>query len=234
MSDIPSFPYEILWGERALRSVANLTRADGEEFMALAPQRARATPEIQEYPLADANHALDDLRGGRVRGAAVLRVVRSGRGSRRGTDLMADVTVKRIEDFEAIFGGGFRRVRAGLGVTSFGIAVMDLPPNFKVYPEHDQSHDAQEEVYTVLSGRATLGSAARSTSSSRACGPASVPTRSARSSPATSPRGCWRSAATPGQVYEPPEFTHEGSTAMPMLKKELASPASAPAGRAPA
>ena len=73
MSDIPSFPYEILWGERSLRSVANLTRADGEEFMRIAPSvpvRAR----VQEYALADANHALSDLRGGRVRGAAVLRV----------------------------------------------------------------------------------------------------------------------------------------------------------------
>ena len=69
---------------------------------------------------------------------------------------MADVTVKRLDEFEAIFGGGFRRVRAGLGVTSFGIAVMDIPPNFKMYPEHDQSHDGQEEVYTALSGRATM------------------------------------------------------------------------------
>ncbi len=71
MSDIPSFPYEILWGERSVRSVANLTRRDGEEFMAIAPQvpvRTQATP----YPLRDANHALDDLRAGRVRGAAVL------------------------------------------------------------------------------------------------------------------------------------------------------------------
>ena len=73
MSDIPSFPYEILWGERALRSVANLTRADGEEFMALAP-RVPVRAQVQEYALADANHALSDLRGGRVRGAAVLRV----------------------------------------------------------------------------------------------------------------------------------------------------------------
>jgi propanol-preferring alcohol dehydrogenase len=71
MSDIPGFPYEILWGERSVRSVANLTRRDGEEFMALAPRvpvRTAATP----YPLSDANRALDDLRGGRVRGAAVL------------------------------------------------------------------------------------------------------------------------------------------------------------------
>src|SRR5215212_2961288 len=69
---------------------------------------------------------------------------------------MPDVTVKRVEDFEAIFGGGFRRARAGLGVTSLGLAVMDLPANFSDYPEHDQAHDHQEEVYTALSGRATI------------------------------------------------------------------------------
>jgi alcohol dehydrogenase, propanol-preferring len=73
MSDIPSFPYEILWGERTLRSVANLTRLDGEEFMALAPELPVRT-RVREYPLAEANSALDDLRHGRVRGAAVLSV----------------------------------------------------------------------------------------------------------------------------------------------------------------
>jgi propanol-preferring alcohol dehydrogenase len=78
MSDIPSFPYEILWGERTLRSVANLTRHDGEEFMALAPQVPVRT-EVAEYPLEQANAALDDLRGGRVRGAAVLVVDRTSR-----------------------------------------------------------------------------------------------------------------------------------------------------------
>ena len=89
---------------------------------------------------------------------------------------MADVTVKRLEDFEAIFGGGFRRVRAGLGVTSFGIAVMELPPSFADYPEHDQAHDDQEEVYTVLRGSATLHRRRRaSTSSSPASGSGSGP-----------------------------------------------------------
>lgn len=71
MSDIPRFPYALLWGERVLRSVANLTRADGQEFMALAgelPLRIQATP----YALADANRALEDLRAGRFSGAAVL------------------------------------------------------------------------------------------------------------------------------------------------------------------
>jgi propanol-preferring alcohol dehydrogenase len=71
MSEIPAFAYERLWGERVLRSVANLTRRDAEEFLALAPQVPVAT-EVQRYALADAARALDDLRGGRVRGAAVV------------------------------------------------------------------------------------------------------------------------------------------------------------------
>jgi propanol-preferring alcohol dehydrogenase len=73
MSDIPSFPYELLWGERAVRSVANLTRADAEEFMALAPAVPVRT-EVETYPLAEANAVLDRLRAGEVRGAAVLVV----------------------------------------------------------------------------------------------------------------------------------------------------------------
>jgi propanol-preferring alcohol dehydrogenase len=73
MSDIPSFPYEILWGERVVRSVANLTRRDGEEFLQLAPQVPVRT-HIEEHPLEDANEALERLRSGQVQGAAVLRV----------------------------------------------------------------------------------------------------------------------------------------------------------------
>lgn len=71
MSDIPSFPYELLWGERCVRSVANLTRRDGEEFLALAPTVPVRT-HVTEYPLASANDALDDLRAGRLHGSAVL------------------------------------------------------------------------------------------------------------------------------------------------------------------
>jgi alcohol dehydrogenase, propanol-preferring len=71
MSDIPSFPYELLWQERVLRSVANLTRRDGEEFLELAP-RVPVRTEVSEYPLQRANDALDDLRHGRFRGAAVV------------------------------------------------------------------------------------------------------------------------------------------------------------------
>jgi propanol-preferring alcohol dehydrogenase len=71
MSDIPSFPYRILWGERTVHSVANLTRRDGEEFLALAPQIPVKT-EVQTFPLSAANDALQRLREGRIQGAAVL------------------------------------------------------------------------------------------------------------------------------------------------------------------
>ena len=73
MSDIPSFPYELLWHERVVRSVANLTRRDGVEFLRLAPQVPVATT-VEEFPLERANEALDRLRRGEVRGAAVLRM----------------------------------------------------------------------------------------------------------------------------------------------------------------
>jgi propanol-preferring alcohol dehydrogenase len=71
MSEIPSFPYELLWEERSVRSVANLTRRDGEEFLALAPQVPVRTV-VEELPLAEANQALERLRTGRVRGSLVL------------------------------------------------------------------------------------------------------------------------------------------------------------------
>ncbi|MGH3020853.1 MAG: alcohol dehydrogenase, partial [Gaiellaceae bacterium] len=73
MSDIPSFPYALLWGERTVRSVANLTRRDGEEFLVLAP-RIPVRAEVEAFPLAEANEALARLREGRIRGAAVLSV----------------------------------------------------------------------------------------------------------------------------------------------------------------
>ena len=71
MSDIPSFPYGILWEERILRSVANLPRSDGEEFLRVAPKVPVETT-VHAYPLARAGEALEDLREGRFDGAAVL------------------------------------------------------------------------------------------------------------------------------------------------------------------
>lgn len=71
MSDLPSFPYRLLWGERSVRSVANLTRRDGEEFLGLAP-RVPVRTTVQTFPLAEANEALKRLREGKIHGAAVL------------------------------------------------------------------------------------------------------------------------------------------------------------------
>ena len=80
MSDIPSFPYELLWGERVVRSVANLTRADGEELLALAPTVPIRT-EVETFALEQANEALDAVRSGRIRGAAVLDITRGRAGT---------------------------------------------------------------------------------------------------------------------------------------------------------
>ena len=65
---------------------------------------------------------------------------------------MADYTVKRIDEMEGIYAGHFKRARAELGVSSFGMAVIDFPPNVTRYPEHDHTHDGQEEVFVVLRG----------------------------------------------------------------------------------
>ncbi len=73
MSNIPAFPYDLLWGERELRSVANLTRRDGEEFLAIAPKVPIRT-EVQVFPLEKANEALASIRTGELEGAAVLQI----------------------------------------------------------------------------------------------------------------------------------------------------------------
>jgi uncharacterized cupin superfamily protein len=65
---------------------------------------------------------------------------------------MGDYVVKRIDEMEAVYGGAFKRARAELGVTSFGMSVIDLPPNFEQYPTHDHAGDGQEEVFVALRG----------------------------------------------------------------------------------
>ncbi|MFN2613180.1 MAG: cupin domain-containing protein [Solirubrobacterales bacterium] len=123
---------------------------------------------------------------------------------------MADVTVKSLDQFDTAFGGGLRRVRAGLGITAFGLQVVELPPNFSGYPEHDHSHDEQEEVYAPLSGQVILqvggvdhplepGSFAR-------VGPGE------KRKLITGEQGCRIICigGVPGVAYEPPEYTEEG------------------------
>lgn len=69
---------------------------------------------------------------------------------------MSDYTARRIDDMDAAFGGSFKRARAELGVTAFGFQVIDLPPGFEGYPEHDHAAEGQEEVFVALRGSATI------------------------------------------------------------------------------
>ena len=124
---------------------------------------------------------------------------------------MADVTVKRVEDFEAIFHGGFRRVRAGLGVTAFGLAVMDFPANYRDYPEHDQAHDNQEEVYTVLSGRATLHVGGEQHELSPGTWARVGPRELRKISTGDEPARVLAVGGALGTAYVAPEFTEEGA-----------------------
>ena len=124
---------------------------------------------------------------------------------------MADVTVKRLEDFEAVFHGGFRRVRAGLGVSSMGIAVMELPPNFTEYPTHDQAHDRQEEVYTALSGRATLNAGGEEHELTPGIWARIGPGERRKITTADEGARVLAVGATPGEAYTPPEFTEDGA-----------------------
>jgi quercetin dioxygenase-like cupin family protein len=123
---------------------------------------------------------------------------------------MADVTVKRLDEFEAIFGGAFRRVRAGLGVSSFGLALMDFPPDFTRYPEHDHGPDGQEEVYAVLAGEATLTVGGEDYELEPGVFARVGPQEARKISTGDEGARVLAIGASPGKIYEPPEFTEEG------------------------
>ena len=137
------------------------------------------------------------------------------------------MTIKRVEDFEAIFGGGFRRVRAGLGVSSFGLAVIDLPTNFQHFPEHDQTHDEQEEVYTSLFGKVTLRVGGEEYDLEPGVFARVGASEKRKLITGDEPARVLAMGATPGRVYEPPEFTEEGTK--PPSLSELGSKHTAPA-----
>jgi mannose-6-phosphate isomerase-like protein (cupin superfamily) len=143
---------------------------------------------------------------------------------------LADVTVKRTEDFEAIFGGGFRRVRAGLGVSSFGLAVIDLPANFERYPSHTHGHDGQEEVYTVLSGRAILRVGGEDHVLEPGVWARVGPDEKRKLLTESEPARIAAIGGMPDRVYVAPEYTNEGA-ADPVkaknLEKEPVAPESA-------
>lgn len=135
---------------------------------------------------------------------------------------MADVTVKKLEDFEAVFGGGMRRVRAGLGITSFGMQVMELPADFTMYPAHDHSHDEQEEVYLTLGGRAILEVGEERFELEPGVFARVGPGQQRKLLTAGDGARILSIGATPGKVYEPPEWTEEGGSLPPMPAKEQA------------
>lgn len=136
---------------------------------------------------------------------------------------MADVTVRELDEFEAIFGGGMRRVRAGLGVSSFGIQVIELPPNFDMYPDHDHSHDEQEEVYTPLSGRATLQVGDSSFELEPGVFARVGPGEKRKLITGESGARLLCLGGVPGEAYEPPAWTEEGGV-LPPLEKETVHP----------
>lgn len=126
---------------------------------------------------------------------------------------MADVTVKRTEDFETYLLGAMSKVRSGLGVTSFGMQLMQLPPNEERYPEHDHGRDGQEEVYVTLEGAATLRVGGEGGEEHRL-----EPGVWARVGPSvtrkvvTGEEGARILAlgGTPGKVFDPVTYTNEG------------------------
>ena len=123
---------------------------------------------------------------------------------------MADVTVKRTEEFEAIFGGGFLRARAGLGVSSFGMQILRMPPQADGHPEHDHGEAGQEEVYIVLEGVATLRAGGEEHRLEPDVFARVGPTESRQLVTGDEGAVILALGGIPGQAYESPRFTDEG------------------------
>lgn len=123
---------------------------------------------------------------------------------------MADVTVKRTEEFEPTFRGGMLKARAGLGVTSFGMQILRFPANADRYPEHDHVHDGQEEVYSVLEGEATLNAGGEEYRLAPGVFARVGPNETRKLATGDSPAVILVLGGVPGQVYEITKFTNEG------------------------
>ena len=123
---------------------------------------------------------------------------------------MADVTVKRTEEFEPTFGGGMLKARAALGVTSFGMQLLRFPPNADRYPEHDHASDGQEEVYTVLEGAATLRAGGEEHRARAGRVRARRPERVAQADHRRSAGLILALGGVPGAAFEVTDFTEEG------------------------
>lgn len=124
---------------------------------------------------------------------------------------MSDVTVKRIEEFDTPNGGGFCRARASLGVTAFGMQVEQFPPNFLHHPEHDHADDGQEEVYTVLSGSATLHTGGKDIRLVPGVFARVGPGEQRKITTGAEPVQLLAIGGTPGAAYTAPPFTEAGA-----------------------
>jgi uncharacterized cupin superfamily protein len=123
---------------------------------------------------------------------------------------MADVTVRRTEEFEPTFRGGMLKARAGLGVTSFGMQILNLPANLDRYPEHDHNFDGQEEVYAVLEGAATLSAGGEEHELTPGVFARVGPSESRKLATGDAPAKVLVLGGVPGQVFEVTKFTDEG------------------------
>lgn len=126
---------------------------------------------------------------------------------------MADVTIKKLDEMEAIYGGGFVRVRAGLGVTSMGIQVLRMPPNYADYPDHTHRHDEQEEVYIPLNGSVTLRLGDEEHELTPGTYARVGPGEQRKFIPGDEGVELLCLGGIPGKPYTPPEFTEEGAPA---------------------
>jgi mannose-6-phosphate isomerase-like protein (cupin superfamily) len=124
---------------------------------------------------------------------------------------MSDVSIKRIEEFESPNGGGFCKARASLGISSFGMQVENFPPNFEHFPEHDHSADGQEEVYTALTGSATLHADGETFELEPGVFARVGPGVRRRITTGAEPVQLLAIGATPGEPYSPPAFTELGA-----------------------
>src|SRR5918997_4297481 len=123
---------------------------------------------------------------------------------------MADVTVKRTDDFEPTFRGGMLKARAGLGVTTFGMQILRFPPNADRYPEHDHAESGQEEVYVVLDGAATLAAGGEEHRLEPGVFARVGPTEKRKLSTAEQGATILALGGVPGQAFEAAKFTDEG------------------------
>jgi uncharacterized cupin superfamily protein len=124
---------------------------------------------------------------------------------------MSVISVKRVEEFDSPNGGGFCRARASLGVTSFGMQVENFPPHFEHFPEHDHKADGQEEVYTALSGSATLHADGETHHLVAGVFARVGPGVMRKITTGDEPVRLLALGAIPGSAYSPPSYTEQGA-----------------------